>query len=293
MLPTIWEVTAVDRDHPPSSGDPALVEVLATAARWPTATASLAVVGPTGTTATWGPTSHSFALASVTKLFAALACLVAVEEGTLELDEPAGPTGSTVRHLLSHASGLGFDRSETAAAGTRRIYSNAGFEVIAGHLAERSDMEATEYVTAAVIEPLDLRRTTFAAPSLAHGLTSTVEDVARFAQELLRPTLIAPETLAGATTPQFPGLDGILPGFGSMKPNDWGLGFELRSSKDPHWTGVDNSTATFGHFGRAGTFLWVDPGRDLALVVLTDEVFGEWAKAGWPAVSDAVLAAAP
>lgn len=276
------------------SGDPDLVSVLAGAARWPSATASLAVVRPEGVVAAWGPTAHEFALASVTKLFAAYAALVAVEEGTLDLDEPAGPTapaGATVRHLLAHAAGLGPDSGALAAVGTRRIYSNAGFDALAEHVAERSAMAATDYVTAAVLEPLGLNDTRFSAPSLAHGLSSTVRDVARFAQELLRPTLIDPETLVTATTTQFSGLSGVLPGFGTMSPNDWGLGFELRSAKDPHWTGQTNSTSTFGHFGRAGTCLWVDPETDLALVVLTNKVFGEWSKSAWPEVSDAVVAA--
>lgn len=265
---------------------------LAAASRWPSATASLAVVGPGGIEARWGPTSHRFALASVTKLFSAYAALVAVEEGTLELDEPAGPAGATVRHLLAHASGLGPDSGQLAPPGTRRIYSNAGFDALAAHLAERSEMSATDYVTAAVLEPLGLVDTAFGSPSLAHGLTSTVNDVARFARELLHPTLIATETLATATSAHFTGLAGVLPGFGTMTPNDWGLGFELRASKRPHWTGDDNSTATYGHFGRDGTFLWVDPEVDLALVVLTNKVFGDWAKSAWPAVSDEVLAAA-
>ena len=60
---------------------------------------------------------------------------------------------------------------------------------------------------------------------------------------------------------QFPGLVGVLPGFGRMDPNDWGLGFELRDAKSPHWTGARNSPRTFGHFGGSGTFLWVDPER--------------------------------
>ena len=77
-----------------------------------------------------------------------------------------------------------------------------------------------------------------------------------------------------------------------MTPNDWGLGFELRSGKVPHWTGGANSASTYGHFGRAGTFVWVDPELDLALVALTNKVFGDWAKAAWPEVSDGVIAAA-
>jgi CubicO group peptidase (beta-lactamase class C family) len=75
-----------------------------------------------------------------------------------------------------------------------------------------------------------------------------------------------------------------------MDPNDWGLAFELRGAKDPHWTGARNSPRTFGHFGRAGTFLWVDPDAAVACGVLTDREFGDWAKEAWPRFSDAVLA---
>ena len=72
------------------------------------------------------------------------------------------------------------------------------------------------------------------------------------------------ETLDEAVSVQFPGLSGVVPGFGRQDPNDWGLGFELRDGKFPHWTGARNSPRTFGHFGRSGTFLWVDPDADLA-----------------------------
>ena len=47
--------------------------------------------------------------ASVSKLATAVAMLVAAEEGIVDLDEPAGPPGSTFRHLLAHASGLPFE----------------------------------------------------------------------------------------------------------------------------------------------------------------------------------------
>ena len=83
--------------------------------------------------------------------------------------------------------------------------------------------------------------------------------------------------------------NGVLPGFGRQERNDWGLGFELRDEKQPHWTGSRNSPRTFGHFGAAGTFLWVDPDPGLVLAVLTDREFGDWAREAWPVLSDAVL----
>ena len=42
---------------------------------------------------------------------------------------------------------------------------------------------------------------------------------------------------------------------------------ELRDRKSPHWTGSRNSERTFGHFGRSGTFLWVDPEPGIALAL--------------------------
>ena len=87
------------------------------------------------------------------------------------------------------------------------------------------------------------------------------------------------------------GYGGVLPGFGGQAHNDWGLGFEIRADKSPHWTGSANSPATFGHFGQSGTMFWIDPAVGLGLVALTDHDFGPWAAQAWPALSDAVLAA--
>jgi len=234
-------------------------------------------------------------LASVTKPLAALAVLVAVEEGAVDLDAPAGPPGSTLRHLLAHSSGLIFDgapapRRVITKPGRTRIYSNAGFEVMAEHVEQATGIPFGEYFAQAVCRPLGLRHTALHG-SPAYAATSTVDDLVVVARELLEPTLVHRSTLDAATTVQFPGLPGVLPGFGRQVPCDWGLGFEIRDGKAPHWTGRRNSPATFGHFGRSGTFLWVDPVARLAAVVLTDRDFGDWATTAWPSLSDAVLAA--
>ena len=177
-----------------------------------------------------------------------------------------------------------------ARPGQRRIYSNHGFVVLSEHLAAAAAMPFGEYLRAAVLEPLDLGAEL--RGDAGSGLVGSLDDLLALGREWLEPTLVAPETLAEATAIQFPGLDGVLPGFGRQTPNDWGLGFELRDAKRPHWTGERNSPRTFGHFGRSGTLLWVDPDAGLALAVLTDEPFGDWAAAAWPALSDAVLAEA-
>jgi CubicO group peptidase (beta-lactamase class C family) len=100
---------------------------------------------------------------------------------------------------------------------------------------------------------------------------------------------VAAETNAEMVSVQFPGLDGVLPDYGRFSPLDWGLGVELRGEKQPHWSGSSTSPRTFGHFGGSGTFVWVDPERGIACAALTTREFGEWAKAAWPRLSDAVL----
>jgi CubicO group peptidase (beta-lactamase class C family) len=264
------------------------VEALAQIDGWPAATACAFVLRTGHVVGVRGPRGHVFRWASVTKLVTALAALVAAEEGVVDLDEPAGPEGSTVRHLLAHASGLSFDPgARTLRPEQRRVYSNVGFEALAGHVASRAEMPFGEYLSAGVLEPLQMQAEL--RGSAASELHGTLDDLLALARELQRPALVAPETLEEATTVQFPGLAGVLPDFGRFDPLDWGLGFELRGEKQPHWTGVNNSPRTFGHFGGSGTFLWVDPEADVALGVLTDLDFGGWAKEAWPRLSEAVL----
>jgi len=265
------------------------VEALRQIDDWPAPTKAAFVLDGTELRNAHGPREHVFRWASVTKLVTALAALIAAEEGVIDLDEPAGPEGSTVRHLLAHASGLPFERgAPMGQPGKRRVYSNVGFETLAAHIAMRAEMPFDEYLGAGVLQPLELRAEL--RGSAASELHGSLDDLLAFARELQRPTLVASETLAEATSVQFPGLAGVLPDFGRFDPLDWGLGFELRDAKDPHWTGARNSARTFGHFGGSGTFLWVDPDADVALGVLTDLEFGEWAKEAWPKLSDAVLA---
>ncbi|MFB9931275.1 serine hydrolase domain-containing protein [Amycolatopsis halotolerans] len=261
---------------------------------WPVDNAAAGVVSASGEVrGRHGDPARPFRLASVTKLLTAYTAHIAIEEGVVELDTPAGPEGSTVAHLLAHTSGLAFDAHKAMAEpGTRRLYSNAGFEELADALAEHSGIEFAEYQREGLFEPLGMTSTRLDG-SPAAGAVSTLDDLLRFAAELQSPKLLAPETLAAATEIAFTGLNGVLPGFGHQKPNDWGLGFEIRDHKSPHWTGANSSPRTFGHFGQSGTFLWVDPEAGHACVGLADRSFGPWAAQVWPPFTDAVLAELP
>ena len=266
-------------------------DALALVEGWASAAAAVGVVGGVGPTvlALRGDPALASRWASVTKPVSALATLVAVEEEAVDLDEPAGPPGATVRHLLAHASGLAFDDDRVLCEpGRRRIYSNTGFEVLGAVVAGHVGMPFEHYVREAVLEPLGLGETRLEG-SAAGGLVGPLGDLLRLATELLAPTLVAPATLELATTVAFPGLPGVLPGFGHHDHQDWGLGFEVRDRKHPHWTGTRCSEATFGHFGASGSFLWVDPVARVACAALSGRPFGAWATSAWPKLADAVI----
>jgi CubicO group peptidase (beta-lactamase class C family) len=262
---------------------------------WPVDHVTAVVIAADNSISMTGDQNRRFQLASVTKPLTAWACLVAVEEGIVTLDQPIGQPGCTLRHLLAHAGGYGFDGPEPITRpANSRIYSNTGIELAAAAVAEAAEMTFTEYLTEAVLRPLDMSATVLAG-SAAHGVLSTAGNLARFVGELRCPQLISAHTATMATNTHFPDLSGVVPGIGRFSPCPWGLGCEIRGTKQPHWTGTRNSPATFGHFGGAGTFMWVDPAVGVACLALTDRRFEAWADEAlrlWPMFSDAVLAEA-
>jgi CubicO group peptidase (beta-lactamase class C family) len=254
---------------------------------WPVAFAAAGAIDPEGKVATRGDDARVVRLASVSKPVVGLACLVAAEEGVVDLDAPAGPPGSTVRHLLAHASGLPFEgRGPIARPGMRRIYSNEAFRVLSEHLEQQAEMPFVDYVRAAVCAPLGLGLDPHGDPG--SGMHASLRDVLALGREMLRPTIVAPETRDEMTAVQFPGLRGVLPDHGRFDPLDWGLGVQLNTTP-PSWMGARASGRTFGHFGGSGTFLWVEPEAGVVCAALTEREFGEWAKAAWPRLADAVL----
>jgi len=270
--------------------DDRLVPALTAIDGWGAEHAAAAVVGPDGLVASHGDAERTFRWASVTKPVTALAVLLVVENGLLDLDDPAGPPDSTVRHLLAHTSGLPFEGTAAIGRpGSRRIYSNRGFDLLGELVSERIGRPFVDILGESVLRPLGMRGTTLIGrPS--EGLAGPLADLVRLAAEFLRPTLLAPRAALALRTDAFPGSAGVVPGVGRFDPCDWGLGVEIRGDKRPHWMGRHNRPSTFGHFGGAGTFLWVDPDLDHALVCLADRDFGSWALEVWPTLSDAVIA---
>lgn len=260
---------------------------------WEVPHVAVAVVGADGAVLeTRGPIDRPFRLASVSKLLTTYALLVGVQGGTIALDDAAGPPASTLRHLLAHASGLGFEAGDPvrSAPGVRRIYSNAGIEAAADHLAQVTSVGFETYLTEAVLTPLGMASSSLYG-SPAHDVHGPVSDLVAFAAELLAPRLLPPVTVSAALEVQFPGLAGFVPGVGRFDPCDWGLGFERNFGRPGHWAGASTSPEAFGHFGAAGTFFWVDPVAGVACICLTDRPFDAWAMQAWPPLCDSVISA--
>lgn len=263
---------------------------------WPVPTVAASVSRRSTILDAIGPTDRPFRIASLGKTIVAWTVLLATEEGIVSLDDRVGPDDGharTVRHLLAHAGGYGFNAGDhISAPERRRMYGNHGIEVAATHLADRAGMSFEEYLRHGILDPLGMVGTEVRG-SPAYQMWSTVDDLTRFLGEVGSPRLVTDETRALAVRPQYPGLGGIVPGVGRFDDALWGLGFELRGDKVPHWTGSSNAPTTYGHFGGAGTMMWTDPtADDLSVVALTDRPFDEWSAEAlhrWPQLSDAVL----
>jgi len=213
-----------------------------------------------------------------------------------------------------------------SAPGAELRYSNAGYAVLARLVEHVTGEPFWDAARRRVLDPLDLRDTV-ARPGLAladrlalladtshvgteletyngaywrdlaipwGGLFGTARDLARFAGAFLPagPRLLAPPTVALMTSDQAGGVPGGVESVGvRWRVAHWGLGWEVKGSKRRHWTGELTSPRTFCHFGHAGTLLWADPARDLALAVFANRTtthLWPFVPARWARLSNAV-----
>ena len=228
-------------------------------------------------TGEWGELDELRPWASVTKLVTAMAAAVEVEQGRASLDEPLGPPGSTLAHLLAHASGLGLEEGDpVSAAGTRRVYSNLGIDLAAARLAGN---EVWPWLRTRVAAPLGLDSLELRGRA-SEGLWGSTRDLHRFAREWVTPGLVSTLRRDHTVANSFGALAGVLPGFGRFDPCPWGLGVQLRGDNH-HWMG-DWPSASFGHFGRSGSLVLVNLEEGLVLSATSTVEFGPWAKELWP-----------
>ena len=217
----------------------------------------------------------------------------------------------TIRDLLSHRSGLpagrdiskrgGPEAARKAVLATSLVrapdsdyeYSDLGLDVL-GFVIERITHEPLDqFVHHAVYAPLGMRSTMF-RPALSlrarvaptentvargevhdptaralggvagnAGLFSTAGDLAMFAQLML-------DGGVAGTTRLF--ADSIARAFTKPGPGWRGLGWQTCPGDGS--CGQYLSTRAFGHTGFTGTSMWVDPERDLVVIVLTNWIHG-------------------
>ncbi len=232
-----------------------------------------------------GETDQVRSWASVTKFAVAWAMAVCVDRAEVDLASPAGPVGSTVAHLLSHASGLGLEVGDPVMpVGSRRIYSNIGIDravaVVTGH------GDPAAWLQRHVFGPLHMT-TSFLDGRPAAGGWGSLRDLVTLAAGWLRADGVSTTTRDLFVAPFLADLAGVVPGFGRFDPCEWGLGPEVHGHKN-HWMGSRLSARSYGHFGQSGAYVVVEPESGIVVAAAAGAPFGAWAVHLWPMWMDAL-----
>lgn len=268
-------------------------------------------------------TSTPFDLASLTKLFTSTAVLRLIAGGRLELEDPVqkylpafngpGKNRVTIRHLLTHSSGLppmvtlfGADAPSgdpwntvfkcplEAPPGSRVVYSDVGFMVLARLIEDVSGNSLPVAMRSLVLDPLDLPQIGFGPcpdapatefdPWRGRRLQGEVHDenAAALGGASGHAGLFGPAGAVVALARAFAKPDGhflpselISQAVREQAQSDderRGLGWKLWTPY-PDASGVDLSTSAFGHTGFTGTSVWTDPKRDVTVTLLTNRVY--------------------
>ncbi|MDO4909713.1 MAG: serine hydrolase domain-containing protein [Corynebacterium sp.] len=247
-------------------------------ATWPADTQALAFYDA-GKTQISGETGQ-FPLASISKLLSAWTLLIAADRGHLPLDTRLARNGATAAELLSHAGGVDDYRERYRTPGLRRMYSSLAYDILADGLHRAHGLPFAQYMRLNLLEPLGMTDT-YLRGRAGVDVVSTAADLLTFMKEVDNPTLISPETAKLSSEVAYPGLDGVVPGYGLFKPCDWSLGFELKGTKKEHWMGESLPPSTKGHFGQSGTFFWFNPENHTGAIYLSTRDFGPWAVERW------------
>jgi len=267
-----------------------------------------------------------FDIASLTKVVATTpAVMQLVEQGKIRLNDPVvkyipefGQNGKgdiTVRDLLTHFSGLppdldlshpwtgrdvgysmAFSSTPISPPGTRFVYSDINFIVLAALVDRVSGIPFDSYCAQNIFTPLGMGHTRFRPPAewqsqiapteydergqMLHGIVhdpsarrvggvaghagvfSTADDLAKLAQALLDgSSVLSRLAIAKMTTPQQPPIAPVLRGLG------WDIDSPFSSNR-----GELLPVGSFGHTGFTGTSLWIDPTTRTYIILLTNAV---------------------
>lgn len=263
---------------------------------------SLCVIDAIGDEHIYGDKDSPYELASVTKLLTAITICDVVASGFVNLtDQILDPSlkysDVTLYDLLSHTSGLSFDgKDKQAAPRTKRIYSNYGVELAAGFITMRLQNEFGPLTVQNLFddglgvllrEERGSKIDFYGSP--AHGAHANLIALTKLVREMRQPTFIDEEMHSQMRSIFMQNLKGVIPGWGSFKDCAFGIGYEIKSNKSPHWMGSISSDKSFGHFGQSGVFVMHDPVNNISIVALGDKPFDKSLKKLWPGYVDNIF----
>ncbi len=272
------------------------------------------------------PDESIYDLASLTKVVGtATAAMILWDEGRLDLDAPVSnylPAFSggqkdnvTIRHLLTHTSGLPAGRDLRRLAGSAwearsvvtstplacrpgacQVYSDLGADILAFAIESIAGQGLDDFLDERVFKPLGMNDTRFRpsagdrdriAPTevssprgyslrgevhdenawalggvAGHaGLFSTAADLSVFAQMMLNRGTFNGTRIAS---------DSAVAMFTQRTAGTRALGWD--TSDGDGTAGLHMGEKAYGHTGFTGTSLWIDPERELFVVLLTNRV---------------------
>lgn len=257
---------------------------------------SIAYIGPDDSLKVLNGNKKRYRLASITKLLTTYVVADAVIAGFINfedivLSEKLKSQDVTFRDLLSHSSGIRPEPLEPYERHQKRIYTNEAFDLAGDSLIKKL---GKDFIGTSIGDLFEDGLGSFLgssfqfAGSCSASASGTLDDLILLMGELRRPTYLDVVTQKNLTTPYLPELEGILPGWGNYRQNTFGIGFEVKGNKQPHWTGSISSTKTFGHFGQSGAFIFHDPVHNVSACCLTNQDFSVWAKEEFPKLSNAI-----
>lgn len=221
--------------------------------------------------------------ASLTKPLVALVVVRIVEKHNIDFDIPIGINNATLKNLLDHTSGMSFDSTKILMPpGKMRIYSNAGYRYLEEFLKKEFSIDLSLEVIKYLHEVLNLNSAIYDNDP-ASGVSSSFADLYRFVKRLRSGKCgIDIETFKIMRAGSHPGIPGRVPSVGSYEDNLWGLGFELKGKKQPHWMPGNIDGSSFGHFGASGAFFFIDPVKKLSFVgfdpINSDDFAKRWSE---------------
>jgi CubicO group peptidase (beta-lactamase class C family) len=197
----------------------------------------------------------------------------------------------------------------------KMIYASGNYDILSEIIARVSGSAFPDFVRQRILDPLGMKNTLLPVPgnmqervvrrpetaalfnmlsavvksrppSGGIGIFATAMDLAIFGQMFLNggtyggERILSPASVAAMTRDQVPGLDGFL-GDESVGAAEWGLGWSIhKTRKTWGYNELLLSIGSYCHGGSGGTFMWVDPGRDLVAVFFS--VYLSYTDAGQP-----------